>query len=127
MASWHCPNCRRALVGTETTCPQCGQALTPAFGVPAAGAHIEVRQYDSVGAYQVDAAVMAAAGWVPHTQSESSGGANGVLVAVGIATCIIGLIAFWPLLVLSILAFIAAYAGRSKGLVVTYRPAGGAS
>jgi hypothetical protein len=123
MASWHCPNCRRQLFGSETTCPQCGQALTPPIRPPEPGAHIEVRQYETVGAYQIDAAVMAAAGWVPHTQSESSRGANGAFVATGVVLFLLGLFVFWPLLIASILAFIVAYSGRSQGLVVTYRPA----
>ena len=85
-------------------------------------APVEIRRYASVTDFQTDAARMAAANWHVVAQSESSAGMNGSWVGVAVILGLIGLILFWPLLVVAVLVLILAAVNGRKVLVVTYRP-----
>ena len=89
---------------------------------PAAQAPVEIRRYATVDQFQVDAATMATAGWIVVAQSEASAGLNGAWVGVALIVALIGLLLFWPLLILALLVLILAAVNGRKQLVVTYRP-----
>lgn len=81
---------------------------------------VEVRHYASVVEFQVDVAAMAAAGWKPIAQAETTGGANGATVALGVIIIVVGLLILWPLAILGVLVLILGAVNRRKQLVVTY-------
>ena len=83
---------------------------------------IEIRRYNSVEAFQVDAAQMAAAGWHVVTQSEASAGMNGSWVGVAIIAGLVALFLYWPAVVVAVLVLILAAVNGKKQFVVTYRP-----
>lgn len=85
-------------------------------------AGVVVRNYKNVAAYQVDAGPMAAAGWFPVSQVETTGKiptASGLLAAIGV------LVAFFLHLYagvgIVVIAILIGIASRQKQLVVTYR------
>lgn len=90
--------------------------------VPAdTGAAVEARRYASVAAFQADAVPMAAAGWVPVAQSETTGSVNGSWVGVAVLMVILGFLLWPPALIIALVAFVLAALARRKVLVVTYR------
>ena len=89
---------------------------------PAAQAPVEIRRYATVDQFQVDAATMAEAGWIVVAQSESSVGMNGAWIGVALIIALIGLLLFWPALIVAILVLILAAVNGRKQLIVTYRP-----
>ena len=85
-------------------------------------AGVVVRTYKSPAAYQVDAGSMAAAGWIPMSQVETTGkipAASAILAAIGVVVAFLfSLIGGAAIVVIAILIGIAS---RQRGLVVTYR------
>ena len=83
---------------------------------------VVVRNYKNAAAYQVDAGPMAAAGWFPISQVETTGKiptASGLLAAIGV------LVAFFVSLIggaaIVVIAILIGIASRQKQLVVPYR------
>jgi hypothetical protein len=101
-----------------TVDPHAGRRVTVAEG---AGG-VVVRRYVSVADFQTDAALMAAAGWYPVTQSETSAGLNGAWVGVAVILGLIGLLVYWLILIVSILVLILAAVNGRKALIVSYQP-----
>lgn len=76
-----------------------------------------VRTYQSAKHFAVDAPVMAAAGWHPVAQVETTGGMSAAVIVWAVIILIAGLF-FWPAWILILFVLVA---GRRKELVVTYR------
>jgi len=90
---------------------------------PLGPAPVEIRRYASVASYQVDAATMAAAGWLPLSQVEATGGfpvAAGILAAIGLFVAVLLSLLVGAAIV--VIAILIGMASRKKELVVTYRP-----
>lgn len=87
----------------------------------AAPTEVEIRRYVDLEEFRADAASMAAAGWMVVAQTETTDGVNPVWVGAAIITGFIGLLFFWPVLLLLIVVLVAGNATRGKQLVVTYR------
>lgn len=85
-------------------------------------APVEVRRYLSISHFQQDAARMAQAGWFPVAQSETTGGPSITWLTTALIVAFIGLLLFWPLLILALVLLVVAFLARSKELVVTYTP-----
>lgn len=83
---------------------------------------VVVRTYKNSAGYQVDAGPMAAAGWIPMSQVETTGkipAASGILALLGVAVAFfLNLYGGVGIVVIAILIGIAS---RQRGLVVTYR------
>lgn len=126
MANFYCPVCRNGLEGTETQCPKCKSALTPAIVAPtapaAAATNVQVRRYPSVAQFQAESIVMAAHGWAPVTQAEATGSfptAASLLAFIGllvvfVVSTLIGIL-------IMVLAIFIGFVSRPKEYVVTYR------
>ncbi len=83
---------------------------------------VVVRTYKSAAAYQVDAGPMAAAGWIPATQIETTARfppAAGILMLLGVAVALVLSILIG--LALVVIGALVGVVSRKKELVVTYR------
>lgn len=89
---------------------------------PSTQTPVEIRRYVTVDQFRIDAANMAAAGWIVVAQSETTGAIGGGWATLGALVLVLSVLFFLPGILLGLLLFIVAAVSRSKQLVVTYRP-----
>lgn len=85
---------------------------------------VEIRRYDSMGAFQKEAAIMAVAGWKIAAQSSGSkiSNAGSWCAVLGIFMAIGGFLVWFPLVILGIVFVVIGAASRETTYTVTYQP-----
>lgn len=85
---------------------------------------VEIRKYQGEAAFKQDAAIMAASGWYPVTQSSGGAMSSGGqwCAALGIILAIVGVVAAFPLILVGVVLVIIGAFLRDTTYTVTYRP-----
>lgn len=85
---------------------------------------VEIRHYDSMAAFQADAASMTATGWRIATQSSGSkiSTAGSLCVALGLFLALAGFLLWFPLIVVGIVFVIIGAVSKQTTYTVTYQP-----
>lgn len=82
---------------------------------------IEIRRYPSGGEFEADAPAMAASGWYPISQVETTEMVNPLFIAIAVGLAMLGILFVGALLLAALVVFVLAFVARPHELVVTYR------